>query len=155
MKKLNLILSTLMVLTIVFALAGCSPKTPTTAENFTETMEKADFEVTDVTETTDSNGLATAIIVATKDDLKLEFWELTDSETADDIFYQNKSNFTDSHPVQTMSKSTTYQNYDYYSFLSDGDFHLITRIDNTMLYCEIDESDKDEILELVKELGYR
>ncbi len=53
-----------------------------------------------------------------------------------------------------MSNEVTAGNYNYFSFNADGNFHLIARIDNTMVYCETKKEYKDEIIDLVKTLGY-
>ena len=46
-------------------------------------------------------------------------------------------------------------NYNYYAFTADGNFHMIARIGNTMLYCESEKENKDDIVEMVKKLGYK
>lgn len=140
---------------ILCFMTACSSKTPQTVSGFTEVMEAADFEVQDVTSDTETNGLATAVLVAVGENYQIEFFELTDSETGEGVFYNNKQIFTDEHSVQTMSSEVTSGNYNYYAFNADGNFHMIARIDNTMLYCEAAKEYKDEIVEFVKTLGYK
>lgn len=60
-KALAFVLCLGMVLCFMTA---CSSKTPQTVSGFTEVMEAADFEVQDVTADTETNGLATAVLVA-------------------------------------------------------------------------------------------
>ena len=59
MKINRLLAFMLCLLTIVCCLTGCSQKTAQTAAGFTEFMEASGFEVQDVTEDIETNGLAT------------------------------------------------------------------------------------------------
>lgn len=157
MKKVKLIAFLMCVMMAACVLTGCAEKTPATEDGFTEIMQDAGFTVTDVTEETETNGLATAVIVAVSEDegYQIEFWKLTDSETGEGVFYNNYNIFNEEHSVKTMSTETMLGNYNYYAFTADGDFHMISRIDDTMLYCEADKEYKEEIVDLVKALGYK
>ena len=136
-------------------MTGCGTKKPQTVSGFTKVMEETDFEVQDVTATTITNGRANAVIIAVCDDYQIEFFELIDSETGEDVFNNNKQIFNDKNSVRTNTTEITSSNYNYYAFNADGDFHMIARIENTFIYCVTDKKYKDEILDLVKELGYK
>ena len=112
---------------ILCFMTACGSKTPQTVSGFTEIMEGAGFE----------------------------FYELVDSDTGEGVFYNNKQLFEDEHSVTTMSSEVTSGNYNYYAFNADGNFHMIARVDNTMLWCEAAKEYKDEIVEFVKTLGYK
>lgn len=155
MKRTKLLLLMLCVGVLLCTLTACGSKTPQTVSGFTDVMEAAGFDVQDVTATTNTNGLATAVLVAAGEHYQLEFYKLTDSETGEGVFYNNKQLFTDEHAVQTLSNEVTLGNYNYYAFNADGNFHMIARIEDTMLYCEAAKEYKDEIVELVKALGYK
>lgn len=49
-----------------------------------------------------------------------------------------------------MITEISLEDYNYYAHNSDGDFHMIALIDNTMLYCVAKEKYKSEIIELIK-----
>ena len=137
------------------ALTGCGSKTAQTTDGFTKIMEDAGFEVADVTSQTEMDDLITSILIATGDYYQMEFYVLVDNETCEDIFDQEMKTFDDEHSVKTLSVKHSTNNYNYYAFNSDGDFHMIARIDNTMLYCVADKKYKSEIVELLKTLGYK
>ena len=151
-KAIALVLCLGMLLCVMTA---CSSKTPQTVSGFTEVMEAASFEVQDVTADKETNDLATAVLVAVGENFQIEFYELIDSETGEGVFYNNKKLFTDEHSVTTMSSEVTSGNYNYFAFNADGNFHMIARVDNTMLWCEAAKEYKDEIVEFVKTLGYK
>ncbi len=157
MKGYKLISFLLCITLLVCVLTGCGSKTPITTEAFEQTMTAAGFTVIDVTESTETNGLATRVIVAMNesDGYQIEFWELVDEETGEGVFYNNKSNLDEEHSSKTLSTTVTAGNYNYFAFTADGNFHLVARIANTMLYCEADKAYKDDIVDLVKQLGYK
>ena len=155
MKKAKLLLTVAAVLLLTALLASCGNKTPQTGTGFTDIMKNAGFEVLDVTDTTDTDGLASAVIIALGENYQIEFYELVDSETGEAVFYENKEIFDEEHAVKTMSTSVSMGNYNYYAFNAGGEFHLVSRIENTMLYCVADVAYKDEIVDHVKTLGYR
>ena len=155
MKLTKVIILVLCFGMLLCVMTACSSKTPQTVSGFTEVMEAAGFEVQDVTADTETNDLATAVLVAVGENFQIEFYELIDSETGEGVFYNNKQLFTDEHSVKSMSSEVTSGNYDYYAFNANGNFHMIARVDNTMLWCEAAKEYKSEIVELVKSLGYK
>lgn len=149
-------ISIVVCLIMVFCfMTACSSKTPQTVTGFTKIMEAAKFDVQDVTSSTETNGIATTVLVAVGEDYQIEFFELTDSEMGENVFYYNKQLFLDEHSTTSMSQEFTSDNYNYYHFDADGNFHLIAHIENTMIYCEAEKEYKNEIIEFVKTLGYK
>lgn len=102
MKPTRVISFMLCLVMILCVMTACGSKTPQTVSGFTKVMEDAGFEVQDVTADTETNGLATAVLVAVGDNYQIEFFELIDNETGEGVFYNNKQIFTDEHPVKTM-----------------------------------------------------
>ena len=147
-----------LVLCLVLSLcllSGCGNKTPQTVDGFSRIMEDAGFQVQDVTASTQTNGLATAVIVALNDDFQIEFWELTDSDVGKSVYHSNKTNLENDHSVKTLASEVSIGNYNYTAFNADGEFHLVARIDNTMLYCTADKEFRSQITELTEALGYK
>ncbi len=140
---------------MICSLCGCSSKTAIDAETFTKTLEAESFTVADVTNDTEINGLATSVLFASNENYQIEFYVLTDNDTGEGVFNNNRQLFDDEHSVKTMSSEITSGNYNYYAFNADGDFHMIARVDNTILWCEAEKTYKDEIVDLVKKLGYK
>lgn len=157
MTKRRIVISIICIAMIAGLLAGCSAKTPITSDIFSQTMTSASFKVEDVTDRTQTNGLATSVIVAAKEDgsYQIEFWELTDSEVGLGIFSNNKNILSEEHSVRMMSSEINSGNYNYFAFTADGNFHMIARINNTMLYCEANKDYKGEIINFAKQLGYK
>ena len=140
---------------MICLMTACGSKTPQTDIGFTRVMESAGLEVQNVTTDTETNSLATLVLIAVGENYQIEFYEFSDSETGEAVFYNNKQIFEDEHSFKTMSSETASGNYNYFAFNADGNFHMISRIDNTMLYCEAAKEYKSEIIDLVKTLGYK
>jgi len=155
MKRNKIFIALVSVVMLMCMLCGCSAKTAIDAETFTKTMEAENYTVTDVTSDTETNGLATSVLIAANDNYQIEFYVLTDNDTGESVFYNNQNLFDDEHPTKTMSSEVSSGNYNYYAFNADGNFHMIARVDNTMLWCEADKAYKEEIVDLVKKLGYK
>lgn len=140
----------------LFMFTGCASKTPQTPDGFIQVMEDAGFEVKDVTEEAeDTDDLATSVLFAVGENYQIEFYELVDNETGAGVFYNNREIFDNEHSVKMMSLSLSSNNYDYYAFNADGQFYMIARIDNTVLYCVADKEYRSEIVDLVETLGYK
>ena len=46
------------------------------------------------------------------------------------------------------------KNYSKYTLSSDGKYMIVSRINNTVVYLDVDSSYKDEIKTILNELGY-
>ncbi len=56
--------------------------------------------------------------------------------------------------VTAQYASYGFGNYDIYSLTSNGDFMYLCRIDNTLLYIDVEDIYKDEVKEIIDELDY-
>ena len=155
MKTNKMVIVLISVVILMCSLVGCSSKTAIDADTFVKTMYAENFTVTDVTNEIEANGLVTSLLVASNENYEIEFYVLTDNNTAASIFHNSKESYDDEYSVRTTSLSVTLGNYSYYAFVADGGFHMIARIDNTMLWCDADKAYKDEIIALVEKLGYK
>ena len=152
MKKIRIGLILLLMLGL---LSGCKGKTPLSPEGFTVIMEEAGFAVEDVTSARETDGLATTLLVAEGEHYGMEFYQLTDEATAQALFFSGKNVFEEEHRTQSVSVSLTMPHYNYYAFNAEGDFHLIARVADTMIYCTAEKEYRSEIQDLVKKMGYK
>ncbi len=153
MKKLQKLVIVTMLTTMLVGLTACSNRTPVSVDDFKETMEENGFEIADVTGQLAPESI-TAIILAYNDAYQIELYETIDDATATALFAENKDNFEDYAVGSAATLSKNIMNYAYYSVTSSGTYHALSKIDNTMIYVEADAEYKDEISEILKELGY-
>ncbi|MBE6824906.1 MAG: hypothetical protein E7513_06130 [Ruminococcaceae bacterium] len=145
------------VLTVILAisLVACDERTPQSAEGFTDTMESEGFTVVDSTIFAQTAVTADKVLTALNDNYEIEFYELDCIPTAKDFHQLNKDAFESEDSVSDNSTEINSSNFDYYDMTSDTGFHLSTRIDNTVIYCYTEAEYKEEIIKLVKALGYK
>ena len=142
---------TLCVLLLSVLLMGCSPKTVLSAADFQTKMEKKGFTVQDVTATTP--GIGKSVMIAYNTSFQVEYFELSSQSDAKGVFENNKT-IVSNQVSSKSTTSTTASNYDTFTLTGDGQFFMLTRVDNTVLYCLTSSDNKDEVKEIFEYLGY-
>ncbi len=155
MKFFKKLLIAVLAVVLTITLAACGTKTPQTVEGFTDIMESDGFSVNDATVFSQTVVTADTVMVAMNDHFDIEFYEIDCNETATEFFELNKDAFEKEDAIPTSTTEQSSSNFDYYDMTSDTGFHLVSRIDNTVVYCYTDEEYKDDVLKLVDTLGYR
>ncbi len=151
------IVSLMMVLALLLALAGCSmppsSKTVLSADEFAEKMEAEGFEVADVTDQFEAGSVET-VLIAFNDDYQLEFYVLESDARASEAFAGNKEYFESISSNSNAEVENAIGNYEYYSRTTSDGYYVVSRVDNTFLYIEEEADEKDAIVEYLKLLGY-
>lgn len=160
MKKLLIVIGIIiLVLMIVIGSAIFiwlnKEKTPILAEDFYSIMEKKGYTMTDATSQFDqyTNYIKKAYI-AQNTDYQIEFYELSSEENAISMYNTNKSRFESQKSDSSSYATVSMKNYSTYALTTNGKYKYISRIDNTMIYLDVDEEYKDTIKKLIKEIGY-
>lgn len=156
MKKAIMIVCLMLSLAL---LTGCEEKTPQTKEGFMQIMEEKGFAITDASNDADEVENVKSIVLAqntkASPTYKIEFWEFMDLSTAEGTFDEIMEELDDRHSTKTMSVSMNAANYSSYSFIADGNYYVIFRIENTMLCSVSDKKYKSEIEAIFEDLGYK
>lgn len=156
LKIFIIVVSLLLVsaVVIVFLVLG-KGKESITASEFYDEMNDEGLMVIDVTDQYASYGIDEAYIaVESNQEYQIEFYELSSVSKAENMFETNKEYFEDRAGSKRVTSSYGFGNYDIYSLTSNGDFMYLCRIDNTLLYIDVDDSYKDEVKEIIDELDY-
>lgn len=95
----------------------------------------------------------TGFAIDEEDGYQIEFYVLGNSNDARQLFEHMKA---DLETLNSTSISTTESraNYAKYSATTETHFLYATRIDNTVLYANVDVDDKDEVEKFIEEIGY-
>lgn len=159
MKVCRVVLLLICITLIACCLTGCFSKTAQTEADFGKIMREAGFEIKVMTGNSNSNGMANnyakSILVAENDNYEIEFYCFKGAETAKSVFDNCRSQFDNQHPTNRATSKVNQGNYNYYAITADGEFHMISRVDDTILRCEADKEYKKEIIGYAKELGYK
>lgn len=148
----------IMVLALFFAfltLTACGGNnTALTATQFKEKMAaKSGFQVVDVTKQYEGQDVKQAYI-ATNGTWQIEFYEQNSEKSAKTSFDINKSNFEKIKNSTAVTTEKIVGNVSRYTQVSSGKFSVISRIDNTFIYLNVDERYKNEAQEILRDLGY-
>ena len=163
MKKVLIVIG-IIILVMMLVIGGViftlisvfnKEKTPMFAEDFYSIMEERGYTMTDATSQFDqyTNYIKKAYI-AQNTDYQIEFYELSNEENAISMYNTNKSKFESQKSNVYSHATTNMKNYSTYALTANGKYKYISRIDNTMIYLDVDEEYKDPIKNLMKEIGY-
>lgn len=162
MKKLLKVLA--IVGLIIVALIGIcfaattilsKEKTPISAAEFNNTMKEKGYAVADTTNQFAQYGnYVSKSYAAQKSGYQIEFYELSSEENAISMFDTNKARFESQKSDKYTSSTRKIKNYSIFSLTTNGKYQYLSRIDNTLIYVDVDESYKDTVKDLMKEIGY-
>lgn len=144
-----------MVIIMVFVVTGCS-KERITAEAFKSKMENKGYNVVDITDQYSSSDKFVKVYVALSKDktYQVEYYELKDVDAATTVFESSKTNFENSKGVSSVNTNVSLGNYSKYTLATNGKYKLITRVEDTLIYANVDSSYKNKVIDAVDSLGY-
>ena len=159
MKKALIIIGIIAVVIVGIVLVVFSflnkEKTPITADTFNTTMESKGYVMTDTTSQFSQYGsLMTKSYAAQKSGYQIEFYELSNEENAISMYNTNKTKFESQKTNASTSSTVSMNNYATYSLTTNGKYKYVSRIDNTLVYIDVDETYKDTVKDIMKEIGY-
>ena len=160
MKKSIII--TVIAVVIVVAILGVvfinlnKEKDSITASSFYNTMSQKGYSVQDATnQFSDYNYIKQAYIAVSNDSsYQIEFYELQDDFYATSFYNNNKSNFESSKGSISAETSAGLKNYSKYTLSSNGKYMVVSKIDNTVIYVDVEDNYKDTVKSILDELGY-
>ncbi len=151
MKKIGLIVFGAL---LMLGLTACGEKEALTASAFKSKMETKGYEVVDITSNPEYEGVATAVLVAMKDDYQIEFYVVNDNEQSIRAYDQNKTDFEGLKESGASETEVSLSNHAKYTLTTGGKYRVVSRIDNTFVYVDVEESKKTEVSDVLKDLNY-
>lgn len=144
-----------VLLCTIIVVTGCSKKV-ITAESFKNTMDSKGYNVVDVTDQFASQGTMKKGYVALQKESKyqVEFFELKTEVAAESMFDTNKKRFEDTKTKVSIETNVNGSNYSKYTLSTEDKFKVVTRVENTLLYLDVDKEYKDEVGKIIEQLGY-
>ena len=94
------------------------------------------------------------IAISSDSTYQIEFYELSDSDYASSFFNNNKKTFEDSKSSGSAETSVSAGNNAKYTLTTNGKFKVVSRIDNTVIYLNVDDDYKSSVKDVLKDLGY-
>lgn len=163
-KSTKIIIIVAVIVAVIIAAIGVfaiikivGPKDPISAEEFKEKMEDKNFVITDANDQFIGQGdIFNQIYVAYTydDDYQIEFYDFKNDENAEKFFNKNKSIFEAEKDSTIIETNTSGSNSAKYTLTCNGEFMVVSRIANTVIFLRVDDENKSEIQDILKELGY-
>lgn len=156
MKK-KLVLFGLIFIVTIFSLTGCSiSKNKVTGDAFKNQMTAANFTVVDCKSQFERYDYVSEVYLARHKEYgyQVEFYVLKDKEYAKS-FYSNNKNLFESSKTKTYTEAkSSGKNYDKFVLETNNKYKVLTRVENTVLYINIDSKYKEKVNKVIKNLGY-
>ncbi len=159
MKKALIIIGIIVVLLVGIVLIAFNAlnkeKTPISANTFNTTMASKGYVMTNTTsQFSQYENYMSESYVAQKPGYQIEFYQLSNEENAISMYNTNKAKFESQKTNSSASATASMNNYSTYSLTTNGKYKYLSRIDNTLVYIDVDESYKDVVKDIMKEIGY-
>lgn len=166
MKKSSIMIFVSIILIFfvgIFAIVGFvfvglnKTKEPLDTEGFKQFFETNGYMTLDSTAQFSEYDFVNAVTVAVESNsnYQIEFFEFNDEASALASYNQNKSNFeAEKSDNVSSSSSISFKNGEKYTQTSNGKYQVTSRIGNTLIYLDIDETYKDTVKALLDEIGY-
>lgn len=156
MKKFRNVLMFSICLFVFIFVTGCGNKTPLTAAQFKSTMEDKGYIITDATSQFTSYEYIKAAYIASSSDYKyqIEFYVLSSNEYSASFFSYNKSIFEDEKTSKAIETTLSAGNYSKYTIEDDSKYKVVSKIDTTVLYSNVDKTYKENVKTILKDINY-
>lgn len=127
-----------------------------TASEFYDKMEDKGYYLQDATNQFSAYDYIKQVYLALESDNKyqIEFYEFSDESYAMSFYENNKSIFESSKANSASNTNVNLKNSSKYTLSSNGSYKSLSRIDNTLIYIDIDSEYEDEVKDILKDLGY-
>ena len=157
MKRI-LTVSVICVL-VMLMLTACGKKTALTNDEFIKKAQDNGMITEDQAEQYSGydhvKSVTTAGIVDGNDvKWTCDFMIAVDESKAKEMFENNKTTFENSTDGTTSSSSVNMGNYNTFELNANGKYMYLCRVDNTLVYFNVDEAYKDDAKKFIKALGY-
>lgn len=144
-----------ILLMMVFMITGCNKK-PITAEEFKTKMKDKKYDVVDITEQYSSSTEFTKVYVAVAENriFQVEFYQFDSTDSASKAYSTTKDEVESIKGSSSANTSVELGNYSKYTLSTNGNYTIISRVEDTMIYVNVDSTYKSKVKDIVEELGY-
>lgn len=150
MKKFLILMVSVLVL-----LTGCDKKKELDGENFKSYMEKKGYSIHDVYKQYSGDLVSSALIALNdKASYQIEFLEFKSEDYAKNSFQANRTLFRENKEDDDKEESISKDNFSKYTLVTKDMYYVISRKNNTLIYLTVDGSYKEDIDEILEDLGY-
>lgn len=157
MKRIKIV-GLLLVSLLIFT--GCNlssklNKEPLKSEEYKNKMEEKGYSTLDATgQFTQKFIKKVYLAVSNKSTYQIEFYEIDTIDNAKEFYSNNKKIFEESKVSGSSDSYVELGNHEKYTLKSGDTYKVISRIDNTIVYANVNKEYKNEVKKAIKEIGY-
>lgn len=153
---MNKLMSIIACLALIFSLAGCGNKKAITVDEFQSIMSDEGYTVQNAKDQFSEYEYVKDVYIAIDNSSseQIEFYQLSDDDNAVSFFNNNKQIFEKSKSANSTETSVSIGNNSKYTLTTNGKYKIVSRIDNTVIYADVNEQYKNQVNNILKKLGY-
>ena len=151
---IGVVLVSIIGLVIMGALSVSKARESLTAKEFENIMLSKDFKIIDAKDQFPNTPHLEEALIALNDNYQIEFYVLTNSEYADTMFINNQYNLEANKGDVSSYSTINFANGAKYTLSTNGKFSVITKIDNTLVYLNVDNEHKEDVKLILDEINY-
>ena len=152
-KKIGLLC--LMLLLVMITLTGCFTKESITADDFKTRMEELGYVVNDVSSQNNMSYIKSIYLAVDSDEkYQIEFYELKSEDWAEYLFDQNVEDVENAKGSGSTYVSISGQNYCRYTQGGNGEYWVLSYIDNTFVFVHVSDEFKEDVKGALEAIGY-
>ncbi|MBR6690350.1 MAG: hypothetical protein IKL65_03360 [Bacilli bacterium] len=147
----------LMLMVLVMLLTACGPKKEAIDEDdFTRIMTNEGFSIVNVEEQFEKYGHFEEAYLAIDPNNKyqIEFYELEEDEYAKSFYQTNKEKFEQTKTNISIETNIDLSDNNRYTLTTGDEYKVISRIEDTVIYLNVNKKYKEEVNIILKKLGY-
>lgn len=162
-KSTKIIIAVAVVAIIIVAVIGviaitklAKEKNAITAEEFKTKMENKDYVVLNAIAQFEGFDYVKQVYIASPSDYtyQIEFYEFTENEYAQSFYNNSKNIFENRKGSASADTEVNLSNHSKYTLSSNGKYYAISRVGNTAIYIEVNDTYRDTVKDVLKKLGY-
>lgn len=156
MKKSKMFTVFAVCMVLVLMLTGCKSKTAITTDTFKTTMSEQGFTVVDGKDQYAEFDYILEVYAAvdSTQSYQVEFYQCSDETYAKGMYENNKAKFEEQHKSASVHTAVSVGNHSEFRLLADGEYILISQIDDTFLFVHTTAEYKDAVNDIADALGY-
>ncbi len=151
----NLKILCLLIMAILLTACGSSKK-PISDDEFKNVMNENDYYVENVLNDFSDYSYIKGAYIAIKNgkNYQIEFYELENNYYAKSFYDINKEIFEASQTNNSIYKNIDLNDTNKYTLINEDSYKVISRIENTVIYVDVNKKYMDDINSILKKLKY-
>lgn len=145
----------IFLIILLFSTTACATKKVITTNKFINIAKKEKLTIYDATDQYKTNKYIKKCLVSINlRGWRVEFYELNNVDNAENMFNLNKKKFEKEKTKNSTEISSNWRNYSTYSLTTSQNYYYLCRVENTLIYVDVDAIHKKQVINFINKIGY-